>query len=447
MHEVAVAALPARHRVAVDGVHVDVDGEQVVAALGAVADHRSRGSTAPSGACPAGAPACRSGPAGRCRCRLPRSRPSARRGSWPRDRTLPRERPWRIMVAPAHQCPSSPPSSPVCEPELGPLEGEPQPLDGGITNRNYRVRMGGEDLVLRLCDHGAEVLGIDRTTEEIASRRAAAERASRRAVVAFLPDVPRARHALAARRRRPRRAACARRACWRRSPPMLRAPPRRPRRCRARSRSSGSSSSSARSPAALPDSYERRSLACCTGSRRRAAAAPSTTPSPATTTCSTANFVRDGARRADRRLGVRGDERPLLRPRQPVGQQRLRRRATTARCSSCTSTSRRPTARFAALQLMRIVSDFREAMWGACSCAAPTLDFDYAAYADEHFERLERAAADPRVEEWLARCRDRVSCPSARASSSSAAGWAGRRSPTTSRSSASATSCSSTAPS
>ena len=34
--EVAVAALPGRHRVAVDGVHVDVDGEQVVAAFGAV---------------------------------------------------------------------------------------------------------------------------------------------------------------------------------------------------------------------------------------------------------------------------------------------------------------------------------------------------------------------------------------------------------------------------
>ena len=37
-HEVAVAALPRRHRVAVDGVHVDVDREQVVAALGAVLD-------------------------------------------------------------------------------------------------------------------------------------------------------------------------------------------------------------------------------------------------------------------------------------------------------------------------------------------------------------------------------------------------------------------------
>ncbi len=37
--EVAVAALPRGHLVAVDGVHVDVDREQVVAGLGAVVDH------------------------------------------------------------------------------------------------------------------------------------------------------------------------------------------------------------------------------------------------------------------------------------------------------------------------------------------------------------------------------------------------------------------------
>ncbi len=35
-HHVAVAGVPARYRVAVDGVHVDVDGQQVVTALGAV---------------------------------------------------------------------------------------------------------------------------------------------------------------------------------------------------------------------------------------------------------------------------------------------------------------------------------------------------------------------------------------------------------------------------
>ena len=47
-HHVAVAALPRGHRVAVDGVHVDVDGEQVVAALGAV---RRAPSSRKNGAC------------------------------------------------------------------------------------------------------------------------------------------------------------------------------------------------------------------------------------------------------------------------------------------------------------------------------------------------------------------------------------------------------------
>src|SRR6188472_4129742 len=74
-------------------------------------------------------------------------------------------------------------------PELGPLEGLPAPLSGGITNRNFRLRMGGEDLVLRICDPSSEVLGIDRETEEIASRRAAAAHLAP-PVVAFLPDVP-----------------------------------------------------------------------------------------------------------------------------------------------------------------------------------------------------------------------------------------------------------------
>jgi thiamine kinase-like enzyme len=49
-----------------------------------------------------------------------------------------------------------------------------------------------------------------------------------------------------------------------------------------------------------------------------------------------------------------------------------------------------------ALILMRFMSDFREAMWGVVQQAISTLDFDFRAYADEHFERLERTAAEPR---------------------------------------------------
>jgi thiamine kinase-like enzyme len=49
----------------------------------------------------------------------------------------------------------------------------------------------------------------------------------------------------------------------------------------------------------------------------------------------------------------------------------------------------------AALELMRFMSDFREAMWGVVQRAVSTLDFDFDSYAREHFERLERTAAEP----------------------------------------------------
>ncbi len=54
-----------------------------------------------------------------------------------------------------------------------------------------------------------------------------------------------------------------------------------------------------------------------------------------------------------------------------------------------------------ALTLMRFMSDFREAMWGVVQQALSTLEFDFRAYADDHFERLERTAADPRFQAAL----------------------------------------------
>ena len=54
-----------------------------------------------------------------------------------------------------------------------------------------------------------------------------------------------------------------------------------------------------------------------------------------------------------------------------------------------------------ALRLMRFMSDFREAMWGVVQQGLSELDFDFAGYADEHFARLERTAADPAFRELL----------------------------------------------
>ncbi len=42
----------------------------------------------------------------------------------------------------------------------------------------------------------------------------------------------------------------------------------------------------------------------------------------------------------------------------------------------------------ARLTLMRVVSDFREAMWGVLQQGISTLDVDFVAYAGEHFDRL-----------------------------------------------------------
>jgi hypothetical protein len=62
------------------------------------------------------------------------------------------------------------------EPLLGPSDGEPAPLDGGITNRNYRARLGGEDHVIRRPGKATALPEIDRDVERIAYEAAAQPR-------------------------------------------------------------------------------------------------------------------------------------------------------------------------------------------------------------------------------------------------------------------------------
>jgi thiamine kinase-like enzyme len=58
-------------------------------------------------------------------------------------------------------------------------------------------------------------------------------------------------------------------------------------------------------------------------------------------------------------------------------------------------------ARLARLRLMRIVSDFREAMWGVLQQGISSLDVDFREYAGEHFDRLLAGAASPGFETAL----------------------------------------------
>ena len=56
---------------------------------------------------------------------------------------------------------------------LGPRQGGVLPLEGGITNRNFRVNFGGDDYVVRLPGKDTNLLGIDREAERLATKYAA----------------------------------------------------------------------------------------------------------------------------------------------------------------------------------------------------------------------------------------------------------------------------------
>jgi thiamine kinase-like enzyme len=55
----------------------------------------------------------------------------------------------------------------------------------------------------------------------------------------------------------------------------------------------------------------------------------------------------------------------------------------------------------ARLTLMRVLSDFREAMWGVLQQGISTLDVDFVAYAADHFDRLLTVAGRPAFERAL----------------------------------------------
>jgi thiamine kinase-like enzyme len=59
------------------------------------------------------------------------------------------------------------------------------------------------------------------------------------------------------------------------------------------------------------------------------------------------------------------------------------------------------TRRLARLRLMRVVSDFREAMWGVLQQGISTLEVDFVAYAGRHFDRLIAASETPAFERAL----------------------------------------------
>lgn len=63
------------------------------------------------------------------------------------------------------------------------------------------------------------------------------------------------------------------------------------------------------------------------------------------------------------------------------------------------------TSGWARLQLMKVMSEFREGMWAVVQQAISTLDTDFVSYADERLSSCERLAAQPQFRQWLADAR------------------------------------------
>jgi thiamine kinase-like enzyme len=61
---------------------------------------------------------------------------------------------------------------------------------------------------------------------------------------------------------------------------------------------------------------------------------------------------------------------------------------------------------FAHFNIMKIMSDFREAMWGLVQVGISDLDFDFREYANKHFDRLTQKIQDPNWNQWLEDVRD-----------------------------------------
>jgi thiamine kinase-like enzyme len=277
---------------------------------------------------------------------------------------------------------------------LGPVAGAPVALDGGITNRNFRVRFGGCDYVVRLHGKDTALLGISRESERLAGEAAAALGFGPRVaavdddsmVTEYLDATPIDADAL---RRAPDAVARALRAFhdsgvrlpvrfW--VPDLLDE-------YAAIVRARGGE---------LPDAYApAQALA-----RRIATALPLSAPAPCHDDLLPGNLLAVGERAMLVDWEYAGMGHRIF----DLGNLSVNNEFDAAADERLLAAyfGAPPTARRrAALALMRIMSDAREAAWGVVQGVLSELEFDFADYARRHFDRLATAAADPRLAEWL----------------------------------------------
>jgi thiamine kinase-like enzyme len=276
---------------------------------------------------------------------------------------------------------------------LGRLEGEPTPLDGGITNRNYRARFGGADVVLRLPGKDTSMLGIDRQAEAAANRCAAAAGVAP-AVEALLDDPPclvtrfvEGSQMSAAELGEP--AALADVAAALRT--VHGCPPIGATFSAFQIIDDYAAKAEARG-AKVPPAFE-RSRPSATRIEAVLRHRPHE-PVLCHNDLLAANFLRSpaGLRIVDWEYAGMGDryfDLGNFAVNNGLGPDQEEAFLGAYFGEPATA------GQLAALRLMRFMSDFREAMWAVLQGTLSDLDFDFDAYAEKHFDRLHAAESDP----------------------------------------------------
>jgi thiamine kinase-like enzyme len=277
------------------------------------------------------------------------------------------------------------------------------PLSGGITNRNFLVSAadGDDRYVIRLAGNDTHLLGISREAEHAATVAAAGVgvgpevtafiRPEGYLVTRFIEGSPVSDEAVRDPATLRRVADSLRRIHDGPAIPGIFVPLRIVEAYRALALARG---------VRIPAEYE---LAAAIGRRIELAclAAP-LEPRPCHNDLLNANFIDDGTRIriVDWEYAGMGD--PFF----DLGNFSINHDLTSAEDAVLlaaydgTAASPRPD-RLARLSLMRVVSDFREAMWGVLQQGISTLDVDFVAYAGEHFDRLLANSSTPAFERAL----------------------------------------------
>jgi thiamine kinase-like enzyme len=284
---------------------------------------------------------------------------------------------------------------------LGPREGGVRQLEGGITNRNFRVNFGGTDYVVRLPGKDTELLGIDREAERLATKKAA-ELGLGPKVGAMLDHPPclvtcfvESREVTAAELREPGtldEVAGALRGFHHSGLEL----PTDFYVCEIVSDYAEDSKSRA---VTLPEGFQ-HARDCARKVVKAVRKNADHRPLPCHNDLLTANFLNDGERIVivDWEYAGMGDpffDLGNFAVNNELGDQDEERLLAAYFGEEATPRRR------AALKLFRFMSDFREAMWGVVQTSVSELDFDFDAYADKHFTRLAETSEDERFRRWL----------------------------------------------